>query len=468
MPDDYLSERAVDVKDIGLRLLRNLLGVEEPERTLERDSVLVAEELTLSDLGADRARAPEGHRAGDRRRHLARLDPRQVVRDPDRGRRRARRPRRCTRATRCIVDGNSGVVYVNPPPDVVREYDRLDREYRAFNRELEPLRELPAETTDGRRVNLYANIGLIGDLHLRASPRRRRHRSLPHRVPVPHLPRLPGRGGAGRSSTRGSCAAWRASRSPSARSTSAPTSIPRYLQPGARGESVPRLALDPHLARDARALQDAAARHPARRHARARAHLLLPMISSLEEIRRVKELLEEAKDELRRQGSDFDPSVPIGMMIEVPSAVALASHLIREVDFFSHRHQRPDPVPARGRPQQPQVAPLYEPLHPAVLRAIHDTVQAAQGRRQVGRHVRRDGVRSAVHARAARPRARRPLDGPVLHPGRQAHHPLGAVRARCATLARDVLGLATVKEVKGYLFDGMRSLGIIELMEMYH
>src|SRR6185503_4140498 len=62
------------------------------------------------------------------------------------------------------VGGNAGAVFVNPAPEIVREYDRLDRDYPAFNRELDALRHLPAETTDGRRVNLYANVGLIADL----------------------------------------------------------------------------------------------------------------------------------------------------------------------------------------------------------------------------------------------------------------------------------------------------------------
>src|SRR5262249_4915017 len=66
-----------------------------------------------------------------------------------------------------------------------------------------------------------------------------------------------------------------------------------------------------------------------------RVRLLLPMISSLEEIRRTKEHIEEAKEELRHRGDDFDAALPVGMMVEVPSAVTLATRFIREVDFFS-------------------------------------------------------------------------------------------------------------------------------------
>src|SRR5262249_18220723 len=66
-----------------------------------------------------------------------------------------------------------------------------------------------------------------------------------------------------------------------------------------------------------------------------RVRLLFPMISSVEEIRRAKDLLEEAKDELGRAGQAFDASLPIGVMIEVPSAVLLATQLVREVDFFA-------------------------------------------------------------------------------------------------------------------------------------
>ncbi|MGH7893296.1 MAG: phosphoenolpyruvate--protein phosphotransferase, partial [Candidatus Binatia bacterium] len=165
MSDPYLRERATDVKDVGLRLLRNLLGIDESERALERDTVLIADELTLSDLSLiDHAHLKGIVMAtGGVTSHATILaksfeiptvvgaeQVRDAVHEGD----------------SVIVDGNSGAVFVNPTPEVTREYDRLDRAYQAFNRELDAMRTLPGETVDGRRVNLYANIGLIADLPL--------------------------------------------------------------------------------------------------------------------------------------------------------------------------------------------------------------------------------------------------------------------------------------------------------------
>ena len=464
MPDGYLRERAADVKDVGLRILRNLLGVTEPERTLDRDSVLVAHELTLSDLilidhahlrGIALATGGVTSHASILAKSfeiptvvgIVHLDD--AVHEGD----------------HIIVDGNSGVLYVNPSLDVAREYERLDRDYRAFNRELDGLRGKPAETTDGRRVNLHANVGLLADVQLA-----HRHGAEGiglYRTEFPFLTyrEFPDEEEQVRLYTR-------VVRAMEGRPVTIRTldigadKYPGYMRSAAEenpflGWRSIRISLEmPDVFRaQLRAILRAATV--------GRVRLLFPMISSIEEIRRAKELLEEAKDELRQRGEDFDPSVPIGMMVEVPSAVSLANQLIREVDFFSiGTNDLIQYLLAVDRNNR-KVAPLYEPLHPAVLAAIHDTVQAAKGAgKSVGMcgEMASDPLCTLVLLGLG-------LDdlsmGPFFIP--VTKRVIRSVSwSAAAAMTRDVLTMATIKEIKGYLFDGMKSLGLIELMEMYH
>jgi phosphotransferase system enzyme I (PtsI) len=198
-----------------------------------------------------------------------------------------------------------------------------------------------------------------------------------------------------------------------------------------------------------------------------RVRIMFPMISSVEEIRRAKELLEVAKEELRREGRDFEPDVQVGMMVEVPSAVALANQLVREVDFFSiGTNDLIQYLLAVDRNNR-KVAPLYEPLHPAVLGAVHEVVQAAKG---AGKWVGMCGEMAAdplctlvLLGLGLDDLSMGPFFIPVI---KRIIRSVSYAAAR--NIARDTLAMATVKEVKGYLFDGMKSLGIIELMEMYH
>jgi phosphotransferase system, enzyme I, PtsP len=464
MSDDYLRDRAIDLKDVGLRVLRNLMGVEEPERPFAEDSVLVAEELTLSDLVLIEHEHLQGIllATGGVTSHASILaksfeiptvvgveNLSETVHEHD----------------DVIVDGNSGVAFVNPSAEVGREYERFAREYRAFNKELETLKHQPAETTDGRRVSLYANIGLVADLMFA-----HRHGAEGiglYRTEFPFLTyrEFPGedeqvqvytriiRGMEGRPVTIRTLDVG-ADKYP------AYLRLPREENPFLGWRSI-RISLEmPELFKlQLRAILRAATA--------GRVRILFPMISSVEEVRQAKELLEEAKEELRQEGQDFDPAVPVGMMVEVPSAVALAQHLIREVDFFSiGTNDLIQYLLAVDRNNR-KVARLYEPLHPAVLSAVHAAVQAAKG---AGKWVGMCGEMASdplctlvLLGLGLDDLSMGPFFIPVIKRVIRSI-PYSVTR----TIARDVLAMATVKEVKGYLFDGMKSLGIIELTEMYH
>jgi phosphotransferase system enzyme I (PtsI) len=195
--------------------------------------------------------------------------------------------------------------------------------------------------------------------------------------------------------------------------------------------------------------------------------IMLPMISGIEEMRRARELIDQVKADLERAGEEYAADVPVGMMVEVPSAVALATHLIREADFFSIGTNDLIQYMLAVDRNNHKVSPLYEPLHPAVLGAIHDTVQAAKA---AGKWV---GICGEM---ASDPLCTLVLLGMGLDDLSMSPFFVPPVKriirsvsqAEVRALTRDVLSMPTVKEVKGYLFDGMKSLGILELMEMYH
>jgi phosphotransferase system enzyme I (PtsP) len=462
--DEYLRERAHDVKDVGLRVLRNLLGVEEQQRAVAADSVLVAEEVTISDLVLiDHSRLRGIVLAtGGVTSHatiLAKSFEIPTVVGAERAHEVA------SEGDDLLVDGNAGTVFVNPPGDVLREYERLDREYRAFNRELDTLRDQVAETVDGHRVRLFANIGLVADL-----PFVRRHgadgvglyrtefpfltyREFPDEEEQYQLYRRIVQGLEGLPITIRTLDVGA-------------DKYPSYLtfhheeNPFLGWRSI-RVSLEqPELFKvQLRAILRAAVHGPVR--------IMLPMISSIEEVRRATELLEQAKDELQRAGRPHEPKVPLGMMVEVPSAVTMATHLVREVDFVSIGTNDLIQYMLAVDRNNHKVATLYEPLHPAVLAAIHQTVQAAKG---AGKWV---GICGEM---ASDPICSLVLLGMGLDDLSMGSFFVPVIKrivrsvstTEVRALARDLLSLSTVKEVKGHLFDGMKSLGIIELMEMYH
>jgi phosphotransferase system, enzyme I, PtsP len=464
LDDAYMRERVFDVKDIGQRLLRNLIGVSERSAQPASAFILVADELTLSDLTMMEQQGLKGIvlATGGVTSHASILAKSleiptvvgvehvtEVIREGD----------------HLIVDGNAGMVYVNPAVDVLREYDRLEREYRAFNRDLETLRDLPAETRDGHRIGLRANVGLLGDLILAlhhgaegVGLYRTEFPFMSHRDFLSEdeqfdlyrlmIERLEGRPITIRTLDLG------ADKYPSY------LRLPREDNPFLGWRSI-RISLEmPEIFMvQLRAILRASAYGDV--------SILFPMISSVEEIRRVRDLLAQAQEDLQREGHAFNAEMPLGIMVEVPSAVRLAPVLSEEVDFFSIGTNDLIQYMLAVDRNNPKVAPLYEPLHPAVLRAIADTVAAAKA---AGKRVTLCGEMASDPA-CTLVLVGLGLDdlsmGPFFIPViKRLIRSMEMGKARA--LAADVLTLNTVKAVKGGLFESMRSLGIIDIMDMYH
>ena len=463
--DPYLQERALDVKDIGQRLLRILLGFDasNPERSPDAGSVLIAPELTLTDLSEIDPSMLRGIAlsTGGGTSHATILAKSfeiptvvgiehllEVTREGD----------------EIIVDGNAGVVYLSPGPEVVREYERMEHDYRAFNENLEALHDLPAVTTDGRRVALSANVGLLGDVVLanrhgaegvglyrtefpfisfREFPTEQEQLEIYRKV----IGAMGGKPVTLRTLDIG------ADKYP------AYLHVAREENPFLGWRSIRvSLAMPEFFALQLRAVLKAATVGPTR--------LLLPMISSLDELLRVKEMLAEVAQDLEREGIEHQANIPLGIMIEVPSAVYLAPQLAAECDFLSiGTNDLIQYVLAVDRNNR-KVSPLYQPLHPAVLGSIAQCVQAARG---AGKPI------SMCGEMAADPMATLVLLGLGLDELSMEPFFIPVVKqlirsvsyASAVDIAQQVLQLATVTEIKSTVFDAMRSLGVIELLDMY-
>jgi phosphotransferase system enzyme I (PtsP) len=364
-----------------------------------------------------------------------------------------------------IVDGNSGVVYINPSHEVLSEYDRLERDYAAFNRQLDELRDLPAETLDGHRVTLCANVGLLTDIAF-AHNHGAEGIGL-YRTEIPFLAQhdFP--------------------------SEEQQYALYRRLVEGMEGKPVTIRTLDigadkyPPYAR--RAAHEAnpflgwrsirvslelvdifktQLRAILKVGALGQVRLLIPMVSRFEEILRVKEILAEVKEELEEESVPFDRHIELGIMIEVPSAVQIIDRLLREVDFLSiGTNDLIQYLLAVDRGNR-KVAGLYEPLHPAVLSALMQIIQAAK----------REGKPVAMCGEmAGDPIATLLLVGMGLEEFSMESLFIPVVKKvirsmsyeSAKNLVQPVLNMDTVGEIKGYFFSQMRNLGMVELLELY-
>jgi len=461
--DGYLRERATDFRDVGHRVLRHLRQ-EDRKGAFSKPTIIVAEELTLSQLTlvSHDNLAGIALQSGGVTSHaaiLARSFEIPTVVGVE------HLMESVVEGDHLVLDGNSGLIYVNPGSDVEKDYLGLSKRYEAFKRELVEADHEPGGTRDGHRVMMLANIALLADVHLALRygaegigllrsefsfltyedfPDENQQLELYNRMLKELGPRRP--------VTIRTLDIGADKYPPYMR-------VPREENPFLGWRSI-RISLEmPALFKvQLRAILRAAAKYNVR--------ILFPMISSVDELRRAKELLTECKAELYKEGLEHNPNIKVGIMVEVPSAVWLAPRLAREVDFFSVGTNDLIQYLLAADRNNPKVAHLYEAFHPAVISAIGEIVnvaRAADKEVDICGEMASDPLATLLLVGLGLDElSLSPLFIPVV---RKLVRAVDYQTAR--SIARETLQMASVQDIKGYLIERYRDLGLMNLVEMY-
>jgi phosphotransferase system enzyme I (PtsP) len=376
MEDPYLRERAADMEDIGRRILANLIGdADNQALQLKHPGILVARQILPSDMAALDAGQILGiiTEAGEKNSHAVIMAksmgiPAMVA---VRGALKNIAPE-----DHLILDANSGRVYINPPGTICEEYRRLEVDQTRELTRLEEYRDQPAQTADGERIILRANIGLISDIDV--AQRFGAEGVGLYRTEFPYMARVdfPSRDDQYELYKRvvlgfaGSPVTIRTL------DIGGDKGLPYFAPPKEEnpfmGWRSVRVSLDNRdiFRTQIEAILLAGSHGPVR--------LLFPMISSLDEIRACKDVVREAQENLGQEDLGYTTDIPLGVMIEVPAAVRLIPQLANEVDFFALGTNDLIQYLLAADRNNPLVSKYYDPLHPAVLQVLYEVTGAAK------------------------------------------------------------------------------------------